>query len=575
VTESPAYVPPTSELTTESEATPAEPPVEPRQARRLARGDAIAAAVVVAAFIAFAVATRRAIGEPLWYDEQWRAYFVSVHDHWWSEISHSNAPMSLAWYVGERLAIATRGNQESTLRFANIVWVGVAGLGCYALARRWMHAVAALLLAILAMLNALLVVYALQLKPFVADAAGTLLAVAALLYAADATTTRRRIGAFAVACFGLLLATPAVFVVVPMLLFLAYEAWFRRRDRVMLWGSIVTLVIAAVHLRVFVMRQNALTKIDYWNANFVPHSGIADATHFTWDQTRAWIPGFVTAAYQPHSAHLFPLALTHTWSTTLKLTITALLVLGIWHAATRRDGRIMLLGIACAFPLTLVASWKRWWPFGFVRTNLYIVPLLYLLCALGMVRLWMLARRSTVAARRARRPLSRAGATLGMVACGAGLVAGAAGAVMSASVSVGAARAALPTKPPTGYGRNLDSAVAAVRARADASTAAIVAGTMAWRGWQYYMFQRSDMSGTAVPPARTDLVATHGTAQPAEFLARHPEVRSVYYYAPLGTSGTDVHADEGVLRTARFCVRQQWPVPASGLLVRLAPCSAP
>ena len=35
--------------------------------------------------------------------------------------------------------------------------------------------------------------------------------------------------------------------------------------------------------------------------------------------------------------------------------------------------------------MTLIASYLRYWPFGFVRTNFYLVPLLILLAGIGAV----------------------------------------------------------------------------------------------------------------------------------------------------------------------------------------------
>ena len=49
-------------------------------------------------------------------------------------------------------------------------------------------------------------------------------------------------------------------------------------------------------------------------------------------------------------------------------------------------GRTLLFAIVASQVLTLIASSQRYWPFGFVRTNYYLIPLLMLLAGIGGVR---------------------------------------------------------------------------------------------------------------------------------------------------------------------------------------------
>ena len=531
--------------------------------------DLAAVCVIVAVFVALVVSTRRALTEPLWYNEQWRAHFVSVDHNWWSALQHANAPMSAAWFATEHLAIAARGNRESTLRLANVGWLLVAGLGTYALARRWLSIIAAVLLALVVIVNGMLLPFALQLAPYAADAAGTVIAVAALLYAREAAHTRRRIAAFGVACFGLTLATPAVFVVGPIIGCLLYEWWSGKGDRLLLRGSLATLAVGGLHLFLFVMRQDSLTKGTYWDTNFVPHSNVSAAARFVWDQTRGFVPWFITGGYHSGEAQL--IHLTPGWTTAVGIGATMLLALGVWHAALTRPGQILLFGTAGALPLTLVASWMRLWPYGFERTNLYLVPLLYLICGLGVARLWVLGGHAVRAMRSGQRRVFHAVAA---VTCLAGLLAAIGLATVSASVSLGATRAAVPGARPFDYGRRIDDAVIRVRTQANASTAVVVVGRMAFLGWQYYMFERRGVPGTAVPPSRTDFVSIHGSTQPARFLVAHPGITRVYYYGPSGLSGRDLRSDTATLATAGFCARDRWAVFQSGVLMQFGRCSA-
>jgi len=540
--------------------------------RRRYLADAVAICVFVGCFVAVLIATRRAISQPFWHDEQWRGYFVSVNHNWWGEIAQSNAPMSAGWYAIERLAIAVAGNRESVLRLANIVWMVVMGAATYALARRWMHVVAATVLGLLVMVNTVLLGYALQFKPFVADAAGTMLALVALLYVREATSKLQRLPGFAVASFGLVLATPAVFVIGPVVAWMLVEWWRGNRDRLMLWGLLGTLLIGGLHLKLFVLRQNALTKSNYWDPNFMPHSTVSAAVHFISGQTRSFIPDFLTGSYPPADAHLYPIQVTHSWAAFVGILLLVLLALGAWHAALSSAGRVVLFGTAMAFPLTLLASALRLWPYGFVRTNYYLVPLLYLICALGMVRASVLVAAAIRTLRRGDSAPRRAVTVAGAVACLAILASGGVTAVVSGSASLGNGRRSVPGHTLTGFDRNLNAAVIETRKHADPRTVVLVEGAMARHGWQYYMFQRPDLPGTEVPPARTDFVAVHGSTQPQQFLASHPGASQVYYYAPLNTSGAGFTADERVLRSAGFCVRGQQRLFESGVLAWFGPC---
>ena len=41
-------------------------------------------------------------------------------------------------------------------------------------------------------------------------------------------------------------------------------------------------ILILLYLKLFIVPQNALTKSNYWDANFMPHSGIANQIAFVW-----------------------------------------------------------------------------------------------------------------------------------------------------------------------------------------------------------------------------------------------------------------------------------------------------
>jgi hypothetical protein len=54
-------------------------------------------------------------------------------------------------------------------------------------------------------------------------------------------------------------------------------------------------------------------------------------------------------------------------------------------ALRTREGRGLLLAIVGSFLLTVAAAARGQWPVGFVRTNLFLVPLLYVVAGIGLV----------------------------------------------------------------------------------------------------------------------------------------------------------------------------------------------
>ncbi len=518
----------------------------------------VAAAVPFAAtlFTGILVAvTLPSLRQPFWFDEQWRAYDVSAGAGWWSTIAHSRAPMSAGWYVVEKLGIWWGGNTELALRLANLAWLPVLGYSTFALARRLLGAVWGAAAAAAVMVNGVILGYAIQFKPFVADAAGTVTTVAALTWLLQKDAgDRRRWWGIAAASAGLLVATPAVFAAGPLLVLLLWT-WWRggRQDRLLLAGPLVAGFVGLAHLSLFVLRQNSLSASNYWNPYFPPHSA-GGLLAFVVNKTAGFFPHFVSGDAGPTVGSTYRLGLPGPLSILLGVLLVLLLCLGGWQAWESAAGRVLLVAIVFSFPVTLLAAWLRLWPYGFVRTNFYEIPLLYLVAVLGLRKAAALfgAINSEVAA-----------AVVAGLAIFPALVAG--------WVTIGTIGPA--TSPAQGrYGGAIEQAVAQVRVHADASTVVVVAGDMAYEGWHYYMYFRRNEPSSEIPASQSIFVVDHGDSAVGRFVSARPATRTTYYYVPVGATGAEVAADKAVLRNVGFCTAQAWTIPVSGLLIRMTRC---
>ena len=70
----------------------------------------------------------------------------------------------------------------------------------------------------------------------------------------------------------------------------------------------------------------------------------------------------------------------HSWI--LSVAFVLLLCIGIVVASCSQRGRSLLVAFGGSLGLTAIASYIRYWPFGFVRTYFYLVPLL-ICCWIG------------------------------------------------------------------------------------------------------------------------------------------------------------------------------------------------
>jgi hypothetical protein len=268
---------------------------------------------------------------------------------------------------------------------------------------------------------------------------------------------------------------------------------------------------------------------------------------------------------------LYPVDITSAWHRILTIGLTLLVVAGAVYAWRSYEGRVLVIATAAAFVLNLLASMLRLWPYGWIRTSLFVVPLLYLLAALGVRGAVAVAVRCRELYMRAH-TRDRVALTFGALASACAVVIGVFAVVASASVSVGVARLVVPGPTPVGYGRNINSAVAAVRQHADDHTAVVVVGSMALTGWQYYMYDRDHMPGREVPRDRSLFLTQHDSPQITALLTSHSDLTRIYYYVPQGTTGQAVAADSSRVITAGFCQGSRQNFRSSGLLTTFTRC---
>ena len=120
---------------------------------------------------------RGLIGSPRTFDEQWRAYYISLGTGRWGQLHTSSAPFAAGWIGLEWVAAALWGPTEWALRSPMAVAIPAMAMATYWLARRWLGPVPAFLIAAVLMVNCSVLVYGLLLKPFVFDGFWTVVAV--------------------------------------------------------------------------------------------------------------------------------------------------------------------------------------------------------------------------------------------------------------------------------------------------------------------------------------------------------------------------------------------------------------
>ena len=371
----------------------------PRRRLRSFGLDALIAVVLIGVATAGLIGVRRVITRPLWYDEQWRAYFFSLHGHeFWSQIQNINAPNGLLYVAAVKLSTAVFGQYPWALRLPAAVAVPVLTALTYAYGRRFAGRAGSVAVALIVGGSSGALSQALQLKPYLLEAAAT---VAVLLLWSTAPATddgrrRRRLVHFTLAAVISCVSVPGIFLIGPLAV--AEPLFMRGNLRRRLSASIdvlPALVISLLHTRLFIGAQSGQRHTDFWNFAFAAGRGPSGALHFLANSTRDLAAGtalaFTSSTTPVHGVqHLSWVA-----------SAAAAVVMAGWvlAAATQwrtRPGRQLLFVCGCFLGGSALASELRFWPYGLQRTNIFIIPALAVLALAG----WAAVGRAAISALR-------------------------------------------------------------------------------------------------------------------------------------------------------------------------------
>lgn len=508
-----------------------------------------------------------------WYNEQWRAYYISKPGDWWAALKGDGAPFPAGWYFLERVSASLFGSTELVLRMTTALFLPLTCVLLLLLARRWMPLAAAVVVGVVGGLTGTLVIFAVQLSEYQIDAA----AVVAILLFHDIAAEQDQgdwrsvriylpYAGIALAC---IFSTPAVFVAAPVLLLDAIRAARARSIGPRLVSAAGAGAIALLHLELFVVPQNALTKSSFWDPQFLPHHGVGTQVAFVWDGLRGFVTGTFTGSDTPY----LPELLSPRWSWIPSVAFGVLLCIGIAVAARSERGRTLLAAIGGSIGLTLIASYLRYWPFGFVRTNFYLVPLLILLAGIGAVSATsFLLKRIGVLRQRAVTGSARTVVAVALVVLLALVMTGVG---LAATYEVGSYEQLRDSGSPNGYGYAIGAAVVSMKHQANPGAALVVAGNMAIPGWEYYQYEysgRATRGGHQIGTGNAEFALNHGSPAITS-LVRRTSPRQVFLYTPLGTSPADIASDiEAVAAGAPCTAVGQTSFTSSGLLI-LMTCS--
>jgi len=479
--------------------------------------------VVLAVFVL--VYFHRSLSKPFWVDEQWRAYHVSVG--FFDRAKGANAPIAAGWLIVERIFVAFR-NTELFMRMPEALSLVGVNVGTYLLLRRWLGSIPSAVAAAGVVLLGDAIGYSTQLKPYTFEAAFTLAAVLGWF----ALHRQERSERFAFATYlgiGLccVLATPTVFVVGPLL---AYDAWRilrgdAKHTRLIPIG--IAGLIAMVHLAFFIGPQSRISSSDYWEPYFVRGTGIPG---FVWHRLGEWIPGILSGAR----------SVSRVQRDLLNLAGIPLVFTGIWVVARDRRTRGLAVAFGGAMLLQLIAASVRLWPFGYVRTNWFLVPFVWAFAALGVAT----AIRGAAHAMRPRALFLPVAAIAALFAV--------------ASLAFAAAEAPEQHRhqKTLAYGYDVREIVEIVRSKASPGDVAVVIHQQGQKGWKYYMHLYDGYpSGAAheIPNDHTAYVHRLKDTNLARFAQGFPDAKNLWMFVLRGGNLESSTAQAAGLRALGFC----------------------
>lgn len=548
-----------------SPAAAREVPAQPVQLSRVGIGEvaAVGALIAVAGLLIFLF--RHLLTRTFWGDEGWRAYDIVLGTGFLHHLNTSGAPLALGWLAIEDGARGLFGNTEFGLRVPMFLTLPGVGVATYLLARRWLGTWVSAAAAALLMVNSWVVNNAFQLKSYTYEALFSIAAVALYLLI-------RRAGRHPAALLGLYAAlgltcvfsVPNLFVVGPLLaLDLAESIRSRRQLLVHVAGEAVAGGLALGNYALFLRPQSAVANIAYWAGAYAPHR-LGAFVRFTIQGVVSFFPGMVTGVAGATNA-IPAYALPAPAHELLAVVLAALLIAGIATAVREAAGRALVVAAGGAVLLELAASVLHRWPFGMQRVSIFLLPLLYILMAIGAVRL------ARLAAGHATGHLTwwrRAALGTGAVVLAAAFAAAGVATSHALTQSI-----RLQYHPPVGSGYK--AAAARARTLATAGDMVVIRSDAAWYGdaWLYYMdsyggYPARIAAGTPIPAANTISVVTITPAAVDALFHAHPHSPAVFLLELAGSG--PLHTES--LRTLRqfgYCATRSFSYPGTGRLTVL------
>lgn len=512
------------------------------------------------------------LSRPLWVDEQWRAYHASFGPDWWAELQASvDGPMAAGWLAVEIALTRLLGNTELVLRLPMALsLVGLLAV-LYSLARCWLSPLAALLTALSFSFTTSVINYTLEMKAYTWEAMFTVLAVVLWLrYEAQPLTLNR--GRW-LAAFGIALccicSLPTIFVAGPLGLLSVWRrgrplglrslgAWLRPLVPLLIGGG-----LALAHLALFILPQSRLSSSSYWEANFLPGFAPATLWPFLATQTASYFPEAIAGA---RIGWLTPLQ-----GQLLTALMTIALLFGLVAAFFDRAARALLVAVAGALCLQLIASSLRLWPFGNVRVNEFLDPLLWLLGALGIAwPLHLLRQPGRDAGRRPGRGVPQSGLALSLVCVGLALGAGLTWYTAQQTIQTYRMRDGVR------YGDGMRSLVFDARRATTTDDIAVVIHPQAWKGWEYYMRFYDGYPGfivrrPSVARSRSFFANDARLIDPAQIDGAAP---NMWFMALQGSDGSAFVPMFTRLEQRGFCIRQSRNIEFTGVMWRVSRCQS-
>jgi hypothetical protein len=508
--------------------------------RPMGRPDTVAVGVLLAESLVLVAVLRGALSLPLWYNEQWRAWHISrsLSGELWRQLPYTDSPIAVGWLLAERAATAAFGEVEAAYRWPVALCLPLLALTSYALARRWLGPAGSFLVAATLVTNPPLYGYAWQLAPYMTEAMLAPLAVLLWLKAGDwQHLPARRLSAYVGLGLCTWFGTAITFVVAPLLA-LDLVSHLRTRNYRMLGPTLVAGLLTVGHLAGFVLMQSKGAVREYWVGTYAPRSPAA--VGFFLRGLEGWVPEVVTGPVHGQRA----------------LTVLCCLALASGSVVAVRDRRVRPLFVALtgALVLQMIASSLRLWAFGFLRINFFLIPLAYLLIAVGIAvpvrALWSWLR---LAGSPAMDRLALAGV---IVLAGVGMVA-----VVEAGTPtvVGLRNVVHESNRPHPYD-GIRALVAATRQYVGPTDAVVFAQHDIYKnfkGWAYYMTTYSGWPPEVarrplVPPERSLQIQQDDQEQVRRFLAAHSQTRQVLSVTMANAQGRTAESAARALRTAGF-----------------------